>query len=73
MCVGGGGGGGRGEWGGVNTRCLDPAYLQAKFRVNCTSKETICMKCQILFSRKKNKKNISECRLLKFFTQYAKC
>ena len=29
------------------------------------SKETICMKCQILFSRK-NKKNISNCRLLKF-------
>ena len=28
-------------------------------------KETICMKCQNLFSRK-NKKNISECCLLKF-------
>ena len=27
--------------------------------------ETICMKCQILFSRK-DKKNISKCRLLKF-------
>ena len=27
-------------------------------------RETICMKCQILFSGK-NKKNISKCRLLK--------
>ena len=30
--------------------------------------ETICMKCQILFSGK-NRKNISKCCLLKFFTQ----
>ena len=31
------------------------------------SKETICMKCQSLFSAK-NKKNISECRMLEFLT-----
>ena len=28
--------------------------------------ETICMKCQNMFSGKNNKKNISKCRLLKF-------
>ena len=27
------------------------------------SLETICMQCLILFSEKKNKKNISQCRL----------
>ena len=36
------------------------------FDISCklSPKETICMKCQILFSGK-NKKNISKCRLLK--------
>ena len=34
-------------------------------------KETICMNCQILFSGK-NKKNISKCCLLNFFSQLAK-
>ena len=33
--------------------------------------ETICIKCQVLFSRKKkkNKKYISKCRLLKFYQE----
>ena len=35
-----------------------------KLHANCLQRETICMKYQILFSRK-NKKNISKC-LLKF-------
>ena len=33
------------------------------------SLETICMKCQILFCRK-NKKDISNCRVLIFFPQH---
>ena len=38
------------------------------FDISCklSPKETICMKCQILFFRK-NKKNISNCLLLKIF------
>ena len=44
-----------------------------KYDISCklSPKETICMKCQILFSGK-NKKNISKCCMLKFFTQHAK-
>ena len=34
------------------------------FHANCLHLETVCMKCQILFSGK-NKKNISKCHLLK--------
>ena len=42
-----------------------PRKQDLTFHANCLL-ETICMKCQILFSRK-NKKNISKCRLLKIF------
>ena len=39
----------------------DPIFYEKEEKY----KETICMKCQILFSTKKEK-NISKCRLLKF-------
>ena len=39
-------------------------FFSRKF--DLTPKETIFMKCQILFSRKKNEKNILKCNLLKF-------
>ena len=52
-------------------RCF--SYFSQKTRLDISCKlspmETICMKCQILFSEK-NKKNISIC-LLKIFTQHA--
>ena len=42
-------------------------FLENRSDTSCklSPKETICMKCQIPFSRK-NKKNISKCHLLKF-------
>ena len=46
------------------------SYLpqETGFDISCklSPMETICMQCQILFPGKKNKKNISKCRLLKF-------
>ena len=42
-------------------------FQKTRFDISCklSPMETICMKCQITFSGK-NKKSISECRLLKF-------
>ena len=40
---------------------------------NFSQIEKICIKCQSLFLKKKNKKTIIKCPLLIFFTQYAKC
>ena len=51
-------------------RQIDDIFLiffqKTGFDISCklSPKETICMKCHILFSEK-NKKNISKCRLLK--------
>ena len=45
-------------------------FLQKiSFDISCklSPQETICMKCQNLFSVKKKKKDISRCRLLKFY------
>ena len=44
--------------------CSFPAKYDLTLCANCQPHETICMKCQILFSRK-NKKNLSKCCLLK--------
>ena len=60
--------------GKFSRRQTDISYFSQKidFGISCklSPQETICLKCQSLFSGK-NKKYISKCCLLKFFTQHA--
>ena len=48
-----------------------PRKQALAFHANCLLTETVCIKCQSLFSEK-SEENISKCFLLIFFTQLAK-